>query len=130
MANALAPAAGTSEDAPLMFLDVTPWPHQTEILEKLAAERERHHRFKNLVVAATGTGKTIVAALDFKRLRAQMGDPRLLLVAHTREILKQSRHAFRQVLNDGNFGELYVDGHRPDEWRHVFASIQSLAVRT
>ncbi len=55
-----------------------------------------------------------------------MGDPRLLFVAHTREILKQSRHAFRQVLNDGNFGELYVDGHRPDEWWHVFASIQSL----
>ena len=64
-----------------MFLEVTPWPHQTEILEKLAAERERHHRFKNLVVAATGTGKTIVAALDFKRLRAQMGDPRLLRCA-------------------------------------------------
>ncbi len=110
-----------------MFLDVTPWPHQTEILEKLAAERERHHRFKNLVVAATGTGKTIVAALDFKRLRGQMGDPRLLFVAHRQEILKQSLSAFRQVLRDGSFGELYVDGHRPDEWRHVFASIQSLA---
>ena len=126
LANALAPAAGTSDDAPLMFLDVTPWPHQTEILEKLAAERERHHRHKNLVVAATGTGKTIVAALDFKRLRAQMGDPRLLFVAHRQEILKQSLSAFRQVLRDGSFGELYVDGHRPDEWRHVFASIQSL----
>ncbi len=123
--------AGPEGPAPqhdgLMFLDVTPWPHQTEILEKLAAERERHHRFKNLVVAATGTGKTIVAALDFKRLRAQMGDPRLLFVAHRQEILKQSRSAFRQVLRDGSFGELYVDGHRPDEWRHVFASIQSLA---
>jgi len=118
---------GGSEDPPLqMFLEVTPWPHQTEILEKLAAERERHHRFKNLVVAATGTGKTIVAALDFKRLRAQMGDPRLLFVAHRQEILKQSLSAFRQVLRDGSFGELYVDGHRPDEWRHVFASIQSL----
>ena len=127
LANALAPAADTSGDAPLMFLDVTPWPHQTEILEKLAAERERHHRFKNLVVAATGTGKTIVAALDFKRLRAQMGDPRLLFVAHRQEILKQSLSAFRQVLREGSFGELYVDGHRPDEWRHVFASIQSLA---
>jgi len=126
LANALAPAADTSDDAPLMFLDVTPWPHQTEILEKLAAERERHHRFKNLVVAATGTGKTIVAALDFKRLRAQTGDPRLLFVAHRQEILKQSLSAFRQVLRDGSFGELYVDGHRPDEWRHVFASIQSL----
>jgi superfamily II DNA or RNA helicase/HKD family nuclease len=127
LANALAPATDTSGDAPQMFLDVTPWPHQTEILEKLAAERERHHRFKNLVVAATGTGKTIVAVLDFRRLRAQMGDPRLLFVAHRQEILKQSLSAFRQVLRDGSFGELYVDGHRPDEWQHVFASIQSLA---
>lgn len=114
-------------DAPLHFLNVEPWPHQREILEKLAAERERHHRFKNLVVAATGTGKTIVAALDFKRLRQSMGDPSLLFVAHRQEILRQSLGAFRSVLRDGDFGELYVDGHRPDEWRHVFASIQSLA---
>jgi superfamily II DNA or RNA helicase len=114
-------------DALLAFLDVEPWQHQREILEKLSVERERHHRFKNLVVAATGTGKTIVAALDFKRLRAAMADPRLLFVAHRQEILKQSLGAFRQVLRDGSFGELYVDGHRPDEWQHVFASIQSLA---
>jgi len=127
LANALAPTKGTTQDGPLLFLDVTPWPHQTEILETLAAERERHHRYRNLVVAATGTGKTIVAALDFKRLRAQMGEPRLLFVAHRQEILKQSLSAFRQVLRDGSFGELYVDGHRPDEWHHVFASVQSLA---
>ncbi|MEO8682694.1 MAG: DUF3427 domain-containing protein [Vicinamibacterales bacterium] len=109
------------------FLEVTPWPHQTEMLEKLAVERSRHHRHKNLVVAATGTGKTIVSALDFKRLRQEMGDPSLLFVAHRQEILRQSLGAFRQVLRDGAFGELYVDGHRPDEWRHVFASVQSLA---
>ena len=125
--RAVAADRADSLDAPLTFLDVEPWPHQREILEKLAVERERHHRFNNLVVAATGTGKTIVAALDYKRLRAAMGDPRLLFIAHRQEILKQSLGAFRQVLRDGAFGELYVDGHRPDEWRHVFASIQSLA---
>ena len=54
--------------APYLFLDIEPRPHQREILEDLAAERSRgHHR--NLVVAATGTGKTVVAALDYKRLR-------------------------------------------------------------
>jgi superfamily II DNA or RNA helicase/HKD family nuclease len=125
--RAVAPEQGDSLDAPLLFLDVEPWPHQREMLEKLAVERDRHHRFKNLVVAATGTGKTIVAALDYKRLRDQYGDQRLLFVAHRQEILKQSLGAFRQVLRSGDFGELYVDGHRPDEWRHVFASIQSLA---
>jgi superfamily II DNA or RNA helicase/HKD family nuclease len=125
--RAVAPQQGESLEAPLLFLDVEPWPHQREMLEKLAVERERHHRFKNLVVAATGTGKTIVAALDYKRLRDQRGDLRLLFVAHRQEILKQSLGAFRQVLRSGDFGELYVDGRRPDEWRHVFASIQSLA---
>jgi len=125
--RAVAPQQGESLEAPLLFLDVEPWPHQREMLEKLAVERERHHRFKNLVVAATGTGKTIVAALDYKRLRDQRGDLRLLFVAHRQEILNQSLGAFRQVLRSGDFGELCVDGHRPDEWRHVFASIQSLA---
>ena len=108
-------------------LDVIPYPHQTEILERLSVERERHHRYRSLVVAATGTGKTIVAALDYRRLRDQMGNPTLLFVAHRKELLGQSLAAFRQVLRDGAFGELYVDGHRPDEWRHVFASVQSLA---
>ncbi len=125
--RAVAPERGDSLDAPLVFLDVEPWPHQREMLEKLAVERERHHRWKSLVVAATGTGKTILAALDYKRLREAFGDLRLLFVAHRQEILKQSVGAFRQVLRSGEFGELYVDGHRPDEWRHVFASIQSLA---
>jgi superfamily II DNA or RNA helicase/HKD family nuclease len=125
--RAVAPQQSESLEEPLLFLDLEPWPHQREMLEKLAVERERHHRFKNLVVAATGTGKTIVAALDYKRLRDQHGDLRVLFVAHRQEILKQSLGAFRQVLRSGDFGELYVDGHRPDEWRHVFASIQSLA---
>lgn len=127
LVNALAPISEGANDFPLNFLDVTPWPHQTEMLEKLAVERSRHHRHRNLVVAATGTGKTIVSALDFKRLRKEMGDPSLLFVAHRQEILRQSVGAFRQVLRDGSFGELYVDGHRPDEWRHVFASVQGLA---
>lgn len=111
----------------LSVLDVIPYPHQIEILERLAVERERHHRYRSLVVAATGTGKTVVAALDFRRLRETMKNPSLLFIAHRKEILGQSLSVFRQVLRDGSFGELYVDGHRPSEWRHVFASVQSLA---
>lgn len=116
--------------APLGFIDVQPWPHQREILERLDVERKRHHRWKNLVVAATGTGKTIVAALDYKRLLEEktLGpDPRLLFVAHRQEILRQSLFAFRQVLREGSFGELHVAGEAPERWRHVFGSIQSLS---
>jgi superfamily II DNA or RNA helicase/HKD family nuclease len=117
-------------DAPLAFFELTPWPHQREILEKLDVERKRHHRWKNLVVAATATGKTVVSALDYKRLRDERtfgAEPRLLFVAHRQEILRQSLHTFRQVLRDGEFGELYVAGDVPDEWRHVFGSVQSLS---
>ncbi|MBE3009058.1 DUF3427 domain-containing protein [Microbispora sp. NEAU-D428] len=107
-------------------IDVYPFGYQGEILEALAAAREVHGHHRNLVVMATGTGKTVVAALDYKRLRNQ-GHESLLFVAHTKEILRQSRSTFRQVLRDGSFGELLVDGERPQHWRHVFASIQSLA---
>ena len=78
------------------------------------------------MVAATGTGKTVIAALDYRRLREQLGDLKLLFVAHRREILDQSQATFAAVLNDASFGEPYVAGQKPDAWRHVFASIQSL----
>ncbi|WP_066372703.1 DEAD/DEAH box helicase [Herbidospora mongoliensis] len=111
----------------LTTIDVGPYGYQSEVLADLAAERTVHDRWRNLVVMATGTGKTIVSALDYRRLRAEGTVDSLLFVAHTKEILGQSREVFRQVMRDGSFGELLVDGQRPTEWRHVFASIQSLS---
>lgn len=109
-------------------LEVRAFPHQREMLERLDAERKIHDRHRNLVVAATGTGKTVVAALDYRQLLAGAGrDLSLLFVAHRKEILAQSIRTYREVLADGAFGEQYVDGARPERWRHVFASIQSLA---
>ena len=111
-------------------LEVRPWPYQREILEALDVERRRHDRWRNLVVAPTGTGKTVVAALDYRRMAQQRADlperPSVLFVAHRKELLEQSLRTFREVLQDGSFGELLVGGERPAEWRHVFASIQSL----
>ncbi len=121
-------SAGDSaaEATPLSFFDIRPYAYQQEILDKLSAERSLHGRLRNLVVAATGTGKTVIAALDYAR-QAGPGHPSLLFVAHRREILQQSLATFRQVLRDGSFGELLVDGKKPENWRHVFASVQSLA---
>ena len=108
-------------------LEVTPFPYQVAMLDAILAERVVHDRHRNLVVAATGTGKTVVAALDFRRLAGtQTDDTSLLFVAHRQEILTQSLRTYREVLGDGDFGELYVGGARPERWRHVFASVQSL----
>ncbi|KGA94803.1 hypothetical protein LptCag_2237 [Leptospirillum ferriphilum] len=106
--------------------DIRPYPFQEEVLDRLEAEREVHGSFRNLVVSATGTGKTVIAAFDFRRFREQKPDATFLFVAHRQEILEQSLKQFRHILEDRNFGELWVAGSRPVHGQHVFASIQSL----
>ncbi|MEZ6188715.1 MAG: DUF3427 domain-containing protein [Planctomycetota bacterium] len=112
-------------DALATALQLRPFPHQAEVLEALALERAAGH-WKNLVVAATGTGKTVIAALDYARVRRAWGEARLLFVAHREEILQQSLACFRAAVGDGHFGELLVGKHKPVRGEHVFASIQSL----
>jgi superfamily II DNA or RNA helicase/HKD family nuclease len=128
--DALAEASGAARHSrvtiTLSGLEVRPFPYQQEMLDQIAAERSLHDRHHNLVVAATGTGKTVIAALDYRRLCDGSDRPRLLFVAHRREILKQSLRTYREVLADESFGELYVGGTRPERWQHVFASVQSL----
>src|SRR3954451_23076414 len=127
--RALDAERGGPRDLPIEIatLDVRPFPYQQEILDELRAEREVHDRWRNLVVMATGTGKTVVSALDYRRLREAGTAETILFVAHRKELLTQSRSTFRHVLRRGDFGELLVDGEKPHEWRHVFASVQSLA---
>jgi superfamily II DNA or RNA helicase/HKD family nuclease len=129
LAQAIAAERGGPTDLPIEItaLDVTPYGYQREMLDELAAERLIHDRWRNLVVAATGTGKTVLAALDYEGLRRGGHVDRLLFVAHREELLQQSLSTFRHVLRDGAFGELLVGGARPSAWTHVFASIQSLA---
>lgn len=118
--------SGKISDLNLSFFDIKPFPFQSEILEKLEVERTIHNRYKNLVVAATGTGKTVISAFDFKRFKSQNPSSRLLFLAHRKEILIQSISVFRGILRDNNFGELWVDGLVPDAYEHVFASIQTV----
>ncbi len=111
-------------------LEIQPHVYQQEMLEDLESARDVHGHHRNLLVAATGTGKTVVAALDYKRLCEAAGrDLTLLFVAHRQEILKQSLTTYRNVMQSGSFGELYVGEHKPTEWKHVIASVQSIAVR-
>lgn len=109
-------------------LDVEPRLHQAKMLDDLEYSRSTLGLHKNLVVAATGTGKTVLAALDYKNIHGNGGSrPKLLFVAHRQEILKQALATYRAVLKDGNFGEIYVAGNKPKAWNHVFASVQSLS---
>jgi superfamily II DNA or RNA helicase len=120
------------DDRILPFFNLEPYPFQQEILDKLEAERIVHKRYRNLVVAATGTGKTVVAAFDYLRFRKQQGGTnpsRLLFIAHREEILKQSLGTFKAVLRDFNFGDLLVAGSEPQSFDRLFCSIQSFNSR-
>ena len=76
--DALAEAAGrTTHDRvtiSLSGLEVRAFPYQQAMLDALDVERRVHDRHRNLVVAATGTGKTVVAALDYRRLAEEAGE--------------------------------------------------------
>lgn len=112
-----------------LYFDIKPFPFQEEILEKLEAERLIHNRYRNLIVAATGTGKTVISAFDFKRFRNKHLHAKLLFITHRKEILQQAQATFQGVLKDNNFGELWVDGIEPEKYDCVFASVQTLSNR-
>ncbi|GAB2603294.1 DUF3427 domain-containing protein [Nitrincola alkalisediminis] len=124
--KALSQQRGGFEASPTHFFDISPFPHQSDILEQLAVERSVHQRFRNLVVAATGTGKTLISAFDFARIIKAKPQAKFLFVAHREEILKQARAAYRGVLRNGTFGDLWVGGHTPEHYRQLFVSIQTL----
>lgn len=111
------------------YFDLQPKQYQREMLAQLEAERE-HGRRKNLLVSATGTGKTVVAAFDYRATCERLGyRPRLLFVAHRAQILRQALRTYREVLKDNSFGEILVGGMTPASYDFLFASIDSLTTR-
>ena len=127
LSNALQEAKGSfNNSTPNFYFDINPYSHQQTILEKLQVERELHNRYRNLVVAATGTGKTIISAFDFSRFYNENPETKFLFIAHREEILKQAQGAYRGVLKNSSFGELWVGNNKPSKYQHLFASIQSL----
>lgn len=127
---ALAESRGDASGAEtkLTLFEIFPRPYQERILEALEAERTNRGNFKNLLVAATGTGKTIIAAFDYKRFCEQQAGnrPKLLFLAHRDEILRQSVDKFRQVLKDANFGErMGGSAGTPDKMDHLFCTVQT-----
>jgi len=123
----LAKTGGISFDHLQQF---TILPHQKKILDKIQVEREQNGNYKNLVVAATGTGKTVISAFDYRRFSNKENSHKLLFVAHRKEILEQSIKTYRSVFNDANFGELWVANYKPTNGlENLFLSVDMFASR-
>lgn len=130
LAKALQLEKTHTEDNSFFAVDINPYPYQQEILDKLEAERTIRNNYKNLIVAATGTGKTIISALDYKHKCSRNNKPKLLFVAHRKEILEQSIKTFRMVLRDANFGDLFVGDTSPQGFEHLFVSVQTFNAKS
>ncbi len=77
-----------------------------------------------IVVSATGTGKTILSALDVR----QISPHRLLFVVHREQILDRTITEYRKVLggNESDYGKLTGSAKQLDR-RYVFATVQTLS---
>ena len=98
----------------------------------MGVEREENNNYKNLVVAATGTGKTVISAFDYLDFCRQHPNSKILFTAHREEMLRQSLNTYRSVLGDANFGALWVGSYSPQdesEYDHLFVSISMLNAR-
>lgn len=116
-----------NENNDIVNIDVRPYHYQQEILDTLSVERDVLGHKKNLVVAATGVGKTVISAFDYKNFKSQNKGKvnRLLFIAHREDILSQSLKTFRTILRDRNFGGLYSGNFTPNNIDHVFMTIQT-----
>ncbi len=96
---------------------------QVEALAEIAALRESGET-RGVVISATGTGKTILSALDVRAYAPK----RMLFIVHREQILDRAIYEFKRVLKapDSDFGK-FVGGRQEIDRRYVFASIQSLS---
>ncbi|MHC1786422.1 MAG: DEAD/DEAH box helicase family protein [Christensenellales bacterium] len=94
--------------------------HQKEALINLAKMRSEHKTIA-LLYHATGTGKTITAVSDAKRM-----GKRTLFLAHTKELVYQAYNTFKRHWPEVQVGR-YVDGYRESDAYVVCGSIQSIA---
>jgi superfamily II DNA or RNA helicase len=88
---------------------------------------------KNIITMATGTGKTIVAMeyVNMIKKRLGIGSPRVLFIAHRKEILDQTKNKFiaLDIYHKDDILPMYG---KKSEWEHIddknliIASVQTL----
>jgi len=116
---------------------------QKRVLQKLKETRINGNK-KGLVISATGTGKTYLAAMDIKQFfeinsntenklfkindkKSKISNIKFLFIAHREELLENAINVFSKILkiDKNEFGRIY-GGLKEIDKSIIFASIQSL----
>ncbi|XBH22651.1 DEAD/DEAH box helicase [Jonesiaceae bacterium BS-20] len=103
--------------------EIQPNQMQVEALQALADLRARGEK-RGIIVSATGTGKTILSALDVR----QVAPKRMLFIVHREQILDRAMRDYERVLDcdPQDLGKL-TGNERTSDRRYVFATVQSLS---
>jgi superfamily II DNA or RNA helicase/predicted house-cleaning noncanonical NTP pyrophosphatase (MazG superfamily) len=100
-----------------------PRPAQIKALQSLV-ERRNQGVTKTTIIAATGLGKTYLAAFDFK----QSGLRNVLFIAHRENILVKAIETFRGVTQDKYFGAILSGSMKPTQHSgSLFAMVQTIS---
>ncbi|AYU54410.1 DUF3427 domain-containing protein [Staphylococcus debuckii] len=97
---------------------------QVEALQSLSSVRARGED-RALIISATGTGKTIMSALDVRQAEPE----RFLFVVHSETILNDAMRAYQKVLTTepaSAFGKLSGQ-HKDMDAKYLFATVQTLS---
>lgn len=102
---------------------ITPNVMQQAALQAIATVREAN-KDRALIISATGTGKTILSALDVRAVNPK----RMLFIAHREQILDRAIQEFQRVLQAPSTEIGKVSGSsRQEDRRYVFATVQTLS---
>ncbi|QNR19578.1 DUF3427 domain-containing protein [Exiguobacterium sp. Helios] len=110
-------------EPPVEYEVIQPNEMQLPALEQLHRLRLKQQT-KAMVIAATGTGKTYLAAFDVKQFDAK----RVLFVAHRGKLLSQAEETFKKIFTDGDatFGR-YQANQKDLDKQFIFATIQTFS---
>lgn len=95
---------------------------QVRALLGIEAIRVKHEK-KALLISATGTGKTYLAAFDVKNFRPK----RLLFLAHREQLLNQSINSFKNVLGEHIQCGKLTGKYKEVDAQYLFSSIQTVS---
>lgn len=93
---------------------------QKNALESLDNLR-KNNKDKALLISATGTGKTYLAAFDVKAVHPK----RMLFVVHRRSIAIKAMETFKTIIKDKSMG-LFSGDNRDIDCDYIFATIQTI----
>ncbi|NBA01678.1 DUF3427 domain-containing protein [Erysipelothrix rhusiopathiae] len=109
------------EDLNQLSETIKPNQMQSEALENLRQLRISGAS-RALVISATGTGKTFLAAFDVKAMKPK----RMLFIIHREQVARDAMDTFKSIIDNRTMG-LYTGNYKDDQFDYLFTTIQTIS---